>query len=826
MQGKILPLVVSLIGLAVVAQADVILTGKVVSGTNAPVSGVRVSLRLPKSDELAGGRANSDPTGEYIVNAPRPGLYVVDVEREGFFRLANQEIRLVPGVNRVDFVLERQREVFESVDVVATPPLVDLETTVPQDTFTGEHLLSIPYPSTNNLRNALRVVPGVVQDAKGGLHIMGGKEDQVLYTLDGFNISDPLTGRFDTRFSVEAVQSVEITSSRYSAEFGKASAGTLAIHSRSGDDHFRYSATNFIPGMEHRKGWVIGNWTPRLSFSGPLVRSRAWFFNSLDTLYSKNVVKELPKGGDRTTSWRFSNLLSTQANLSPSNILYAGFLVSGWTAPRSGLSVMDPVETTVDRRSRQWFFHVKDQWYMPGRALLEVGYARNRTFGREIPQGEGIYVITPEGKRGHYFVDAARKAARDQALVNFFWPSITAGGSHQLKAGLDLNRVQYWQNARRTGFENYRDNLTRIRRTVFSGSGELSRRNVEAGAYLQDSWKVMPGLLVELGLRLDWDSILSRWSTSPRTGFAWAPKGLANTKISGGVAQLYDATHLSIFTRPRDQYSLTTYFEPNGAITRGPAVSAFTIQDRRLARPAYRNYNLGWEQVWPGGFYTRFDYSRRRGIRGFTYADMLRGQPPPPTLREWFEASVFDALYNLGNNRRDIYDGFEITVRKPFRRQYEWMGSYTRSRTFSNAVVDINVEDPIIVTDNVGRMPWDVPHRLVSWAYLPTFSKEWAVAYLMEWRTGFPFSIVSENNQILGAVNSQRFPNYFELNVHLERRFVFRKYRWALRGGFNNITNHRNPTVVNNNTHSVNFMRLYGGYGRSMNFRIRWLGRL
>ncbi len=42
----------------------------------------------------------------------------------------------------------------------------------------------------------------------------------------------------------------------------------------------------------------------------------------------------------------------------------------------------------------------------------------------------------------------------------------------------------------------------------------------------------------------------------------------------------------------------------------------------------------------------------------------------------------------------------------------------------------------------------------------------------------------------------------------------------------NNLTNHRNPNVVNGNVESRNYMQFYGGQRRSLNFRIRWLGKL
>jgi hypothetical protein len=131
----------------------------------------------------------------------------------------------------------------------------------------------------------------------------------------------------------------------------------------------------------------------------------------------------------------------------------------------------------------------------------------------------------------------------------------------------------------------------------------------------------------------------------------------------------------------------------------------------------------------------------------------------------------------------------------------------------------------MIISRNVGRMPWDAPNRWISWGYLPLFRRNWALAYLLEARNGYPFSIQDDEGRLVGQINERRFPFFFELNLHVERRFFLKGHRWALRAGFNNITNHRNYDTVNNNTGSPNFLRFYGGQSRSLNFRIRWLGR-
>ena len=47
-----------------------------------------------------------------------------------------------------------------------------------------------------------------------------------------------------------------------------------------------------------------------------------------------------------------------------------------------------------------------------------------------------------------------------------------------------------------------------------------------------------------------------------------------------------------------------------------------------------------------------------------------------------------------------------------------------------------------------------------------------------------------------------------------ERRFTFRGKRLALRVGVNNLTDHRNPTAVNNVIGSPQYLQFFGDEGR------------
>ena len=61
-------------------------------------------------------------------------------------------------------------------------------------------------------------------------------------------------GHYATLLAVDGVQSVDLEGARETAQYGPGSGGTLAIRSDSGTDRYRYTITNFIPGVDQRGG--------------------------------------------------------------------------------------------------------------------------------------------------------------------------------------------------------------------------------------------------------------------------------------------------------------------------------------------------------------------------------------------------------------------------------------------------------------------------------------------------------------------------------------------------------------------------------------------
>jgi hypothetical protein len=146
------------------------------------------------------------------------------------------------------------------------------------------------------------------------------------------------------------------------------------------------------------------------------------------------------------------------------------------------------------------------------------------------------------------------------------------------------------------------------------------------------------------------------------------------------------------------------------------------------------------------------------------------------------------------------------------------------SHARSNQVLDFNVDNPQFSPQQPGPNPWDAPNRLLSWGLLPIY-KGFDLAYSTELRSGFPFNVVNDQLQLHELPGSRRFPTWFALNTHIEKRFHALGYYWAVRGGFNNVTGHRNYTYVNNDFNSAGFLT-FGNYeGRTLTGRIRFLGK-
>ena len=780
----------------------------VVDENGIPVAAVRLLLERVNTQSVS--RRETDYAGRHEFGDLPAGVYHLRVEKEGFYAVVLNDVR-VGETEILEITLNHQQEFAEVVQVVYSPPAIDPAKTATSEHLSSQEIIALPYPTTRDLRNALPLLPGVLQDATGQVHVNGAATSQILDQLDGFNITHPTSGLLALRVSVDALRSIEVLGSRYSAEYGKGSGGVLDLATGMGDDRYRFSATDFIPSLQSRKGIHLDNWTPRVNFSGPLRRGKAWFYQAAEGEYGLTIFEELPAGADRAHLGRASYLARAQVNLKSANLLTASFLANYLHSDHAGLSPFNPLPTTLDQRQTAYLITVKDQSYLSNHMLLEMGAGFSQFRDEQRPLGSLPYVLRPEGSSGNFFRTADGRAHRLQWIANLSLPAAQWHGRHEFRLGTDIDRISYRQLFDRRAISIQREDGTRSREITFVGSPRFRRNNVEVSGYAQDRWSLSDRLLLELGLRFDWDQIVRSALVSPRFASSYLLTREGDTKLAAGIGLFPDAPNLDFLARPLAGQRFDVFYAANGQTPLGaPVATSFQINQRNIRTARALNWSVGVEHKLRSPLYLRVEFVQKRGGKGFAYVNANPGQLTGP--------------FELRSIRRDRFDSFQATVRRTFKGNYEVLASYTRSATRSNALLDFTIDNPILSPQAGGRLPWDAPNRFLSWGWLPLV-KKFDLAYSLEWRDGYPFSVLDQDYRLVGSPNARRFPTSFLLNVHVERRFRLLHYQWALRAGFNNVTNRHNPSAVNNNVDSPQFLTFAGLQRRTFTGRIRFLGR-
>ncbi len=549
----------------------------VVDENGLPISEAHVTVSEEGRSTL---QLQTDYAGRCSYLLHRDASYQIRVEKPGFYETL--EPQTDAHLTSIEVVLAHEQVVRQEVNVVASPTGIDPERTSDKSVMNTPEIVNVPYLTSRDIRNLLPFNPGVVQDASGQLHVAGSETYATLDLLDGFDIRSPLSGVLAARVSPDAVRSTNIETTRYPVEFGRATGGVVALSTGMGDNRFRFNTTDFIPSFREINGVRFDKFVPRFTFSGPLARNRAWFFDGLELEYDNIYIQELPAGADTNHLIRGSNLAKAQVNLTPANILSGGLLVNDYHSPYDGISSLMPQESTTKRDTIAWLPYVRDQHSFKNGALLEAGFGVLRFRDGYEPHGNSPYELTPEGAQGSYFENEVSHSQREEGTVALYLPPRYWAGRHDLKTGIELNHIGFDEDISRAPVNYLREDGTLLRQSVFPGQASFTRNNLETGAYVQDRWHASPGLLVESGLRFDWDEIIQRPLFSPRVAVVYSPPGAeAKTKLSAGVGLYYEHTQLEYLTRALAGVRYDTYYAADGATpVSGPLQTTFRSKRR------------------------------------------------------------------------------------------------------------------------------------------------------------------------------------------------------------------------------------------------------
>jgi hypothetical protein len=781
----------------------------VVDENGVAVAGAQVVLQV---QGLADAHFATNYAGRIQFNLPPTVAYILRVQKPGFYETLVSE--QAPFEHGLRVVLNHEQLVREQVSVAASTPGIDPTRTSDNLTMNLPEIINIPYPDSRDIRNLLTFYPGVVQDPTGQVHVDGSETWATLDTLDQFDIRSPVSGNLAMRVSADAVRSIDHESTRYPVEFGRATGGVIAFYTGMGDNRYRFNATDFLPSFQDVNGIRFDKFVPRVTFSGPLARNRSWFFDGLEMEYDDIYISGLPANADTNHLLRGSNLSKFQINATASNILSGGLLFNDYHSPYDGISTLVPQQSTTNTNVIAWLPYIRDQQSLHSGGLLDVGLGVVRFIDGYEPHGDIPFEITPETSRGSYFENLTGRSLRIEGNAALYAAPRHWFGLHNLKAGIDLDHIGFDQRETRAPVNYLRENGTLLRQSVFPPTEPFTRHNVDVGGYLEDRWTPLPGMLLEPGLRFDWDEIIRRPLVAPRIAAVYSPPKSANrTKISAGVGLYYEHTQLEYLTRALAGLRTDTYFAADGVTPTGPALATtFTAPYGSLRAARAVNWSVGLEQKLPGSLYAEANLIRKQVSDEFNYVD----ETDPTGL---------SGNYQLTNSRRDEDNLIEIQARRTFSDGYTLFGAYTHATAHTNDGIEYYPTLTMLGPQQAGPLPWDTPNRVLSWGWLPFilpgFKKNWDFVYTFDWHTGFPFTAVNANQEVVGAVGAQRFPNYTSFSPGLEWRFHFRGSYFGLRGVIENITDSGNYFVVNNVVDSPQFGNFTEPLGRAITARIR-----
>jgi Carboxypeptidase regulatory-like domain/TonB dependent receptor len=770
----------------------------------------RVSLKnLSTGREVA---TISNELGQYSFAGILPGDYELTVTLAGF-STTTRKVTLSPTPSVIDFQLLPQAQ-SESVTVTVNPTDVDTTSTSASSPVLTTTMLKSLVRLNDDFEEALPLLPGVIRGPDGLIRIKGGNANQANALINNASIGDPFTGLPALRLPTAAVDSMRVLSNPFSSEFGDFSSGVIEVTTRGGGDEWKWLFEDPIP----RFRWIdysthgIESLTPHLAFSGPLVKGKLYLFQSLYLGYDTVRTPSLPNPNnvrvderintqtqldwDINSSHRFTGILT----LDPENTNYAN------------IDTFNPQPVTNDFRRRGFFTSASDRWILSNggfvQSLFSIKQLNSHLFSADPTPG--LMTLFPEQNSGSFFETQLRSTWLYQWTQALHLRPLQFSGRHLLTFGYNFSRSTYRGSISNLPVQVLREDGSLSSEITYANpflSSSASRNNI--AFFVQDNWQVHSRFTLDLGVRLDHDSLSSEAiNVAPRLGFVWAPTNDNRTAVRGGVGFFYDKIPLNVAIFPNlPAQTITEFAADGGTILQGPTTYAHVIATNNgaLRAPFSLGATLQLDRQLRSNLLIRFGYEHRQSYRQF-----------------FVNPSPASAELQLLNSGSQTYDEFLSMLRWNPTERTSLVASYVRSRAFG----DLNDYNqffgnnpyPLIRPNQYGPLSSDAPNRVLFWGILGLPYKLQFVP-ILDVHTGFPYSKLDETWNYIGARDEAgRFPTFASLDLKLQYPFdfTFRGHRIQFLGGLKviDLTNHYNPRDVQQYFASPNYGVFYNSVGR------------
>jgi hypothetical protein len=781
-----------LVWLAAAAPSHGNVTGRVLSRTGEPLSGVVVTLS-GEADGVSMVRV-TDGTGTFAFREVPPGTYRL-VARLPRYEEATVEQIQVDGDPEVHVEIPLSLPRFsETVEIRAEAPREARDDPAPPSRLELRELDLLPL-ATDRFQDAFPMLPGVVRDPEGKLSFNGARPSQSILLVNGANVTDPVTGDFAIELPLKIIEAVEVNDIPYSAEYGRVTAAVSEIKTRGGTDEWDIDTGDLLPKPNFRDGKIKGlkTFVPQIGVSGPLQKGKLWLSQGLAYHFVRNRIHDVSIGEDERTVESYDTFTQLDWKLGDEHHLTTTFSYFPVSAHNLGLNALVASQATPEFESFGWNGAVSERSRV-GESLIETTLAVKEYNLSLRPKGDSASVLTPDGLRQNYFNNLERDTGQVDLLTSVTRAMTDLFGEHVLKVGGGLAHSRFQGIDRGLPIQVLDSSGRLLRRVDFLGDPGVEGRDFQVSAFVQDRWRLGPRLGIEAGLRYDYDRMVREHQIAPRFAIAASLDSLGRTVLRGGVGMFYDHVFLYADDFERLQRRVETTFGPDGAPLGAPVVFDNLISPDGLESPRSLAWNVELTRELRRNLEVRVGYRERHGSKEMLVDRRVEGG----------EGALLLSSEGASRNRE-----LGVIFRMSRSADDELFFAYSKSRSTGDlnhlTTLYQNLRSPLVYENEDSIMDLDVPHRFLLWG---TWRLPWdiQIAPGLEWRTGFPYTVFDEAYRPVGERNrGGRFPSFFSLDLRVTRGLTVKGRRVRVGVQVFNLGSHFNPRDVVSNLGSQTF---------------------
>ena len=331
------------------------LTGTVRDASGGVLPGVTVEAASPALIEKI-RTAVTDSAGVYRIVNLDPGTYALTFSLEGFSQVKRENIEVRGSATLTIPTEMRVGSITETVIVSGESPVVDVQSTRREAVVDGDVIAVLP--GTRSTGSLITMIPGVetfgaALNPSPGLVFFfsrGGPNSEGRFNVNGMPVANAFAGGGGSSLIYDTVNVDEIAFT-VAGGMGETDVGgpVLNIVPRSGGNTFQGQAfTNFSndalrgnnltpeltaptpgPNLRETPG-IIKAYDANISYGGPIVRDRLWFFGSYRKLNTETAVEGVVGNGNafNLSRWDWVEDRSLTARTSAGRSIYIGRLTA------------------------------------------------------------------------------------------------------------------------------------------------------------------------------------------------------------------------------------------------------------------------------------------------------------------------------------------------------------------------------------------------------------------------------------------------------------------------------------------------------------------